>query len=74
MNAGTDKHGYTLKYSTPSEYIESLKAFQNSTPSFKGWPVKVDDMFPYADSKTAYWTGYYTSRPNFKKMIKDMAV
>ena len=30
-------------------------------------------MFPYADRRAAYWTGLYTSRPNFKKMIKDLA-
>ena len=29
-------------------------------------------MFPYADKPTSYWTGFYTSRPNLKKMIKDL--
>ena len=30
------------------------------------WPVRYDDMFPYADREDAYWTGYFTSRPNAK--------
>ena len=33
----------TLLYSTPSQYIDALKE-ENIE-----WPVKYDDMFPYAD-------------------------
>ena len=43
-------------YSTPGEYIDSLKA-QNIT-----WSTKYDDMFPYADNPRDYWSGYFTSR------------
>jgi len=28
-------------------------------------------MFPYADHEAAYWTGYFTSRGNDKKYIRD---
>jgi lysosomal alpha-mannosidase len=35
------------------------------------WPTKYDDMFPYADSPQEYWTGYFTSRANSKKQIRD---
>jgi hypothetical protein len=28
-------------------------------------------MFPYADHEAAYWTGYFTSRANDKKYIRD---
>lgn len=28
-------------------------------------------MFPYADSDAAFWTGYFTSRPNDKKYMRD---
>lgn len=34
----------TLLYSTPSEYINALK--EQTTVE---WPVRYDDMFPYAD-------------------------
>ena len=30
------------------------------------WPQKTDDFLPYADHPFSYWTGYFTSRPNFK--------
>lgn len=50
----------TIMYSTPGEYLNALKA-QNLT-----WPVRYDDMFPYADQADDYWTGYFTSRANSK--------
>lgn len=48
-------------YSTPGEYLDSLIA-ANVT-----WPVRYDDMFPYADKPDDYWTGYFTSRAGAKK-------
>ena len=30
------------------------------------WPLKTDDFLPYADEPWAYWSGYFTSKPNFK--------
>jgi len=35
------------------------------------YPVKYDDMFPYADGDKDYWTGYFTSRANSKKQVRD---
>jgi hypothetical protein len=64
MNANfADK--YTFKYSTPSNYVDAVKA-HNVT-----WPTKYDDMFPYSDGPDAYWTGYYTSRPNLKRHVRE---
>ena len=28
-------------------------------------------MFPYADQPQDYWTGYFTSRANSKKQVRD---
>ena len=52
----------TLMYSTPSEYLDAIKA-QDLT-----WPTRYDDMFPYADQNEDYWTGYFSSRALAKKM------
>ncbi|XP_020400818.1 probable alpha-mannosidase At5g66150 isoform X3 [Zea mays] len=54
-------------YSTPSIYTDA-KHFSNIS-----WPVKYDDDFPYADSKNSYWTGYYTSRPTFKRYVRVLS-
>ncbi|KAK6922587.1 Glycosyl hydrolases family 38, C-terminal beta sandwich domain [Dillenia turbinata] len=51
-------------YSTPSLYTVAKYAANES------WPLKTDDYFPYADSPNAYWTGFFTSRPAFKRYIR----
>lgn len=55
----------TLIYSTPGIYLDAIKA-QNLS-----YPVKTDDMFPYADRDNEYWTGYFTSRANSKGQARD---
>jgi len=55
----------TLLYSTPSEYVAALKAQDIK------WPVRYDDMFPYADQSEDYWTGYFTSRADAKKQDRQ---
>lgn len=54
-------------YSTPSNYIDALN-HQNIR-----FPTKYDDLFPYADSFGHYWTGFYSSRPNLKKLIRKVS-
>ncbi|XP_042469663.1 alpha-mannosidase-like [Zingiber officinale] len=54
-------------YSTPSIYTDAKNAENES------WPLKTDDYFPYADSQNAYWTGYFTSRPSFKRYIRMLS-
>ena len=39
---------------------------------FKGFQVKHGgDFFPYSYSNDKYWSGYFTTRPNTKKQVKD---
>jgi len=35
------------------------------------WPKKTDDFFPYGSEDYQYWTGYFTSRPTLKYMIRQ---
>jgi alpha-mannosidase len=46
-------------------YLDAIKK-QNES-----YPVNYYDMFPYADNTNDYWTGYFTSRANSKRQIRD---
>lgn len=35
------------------------------------WPKKEGDFFPYASDYHAYWTGFFTSRPTSKRLIRE---
>jgi lysosomal alpha-mannosidase len=58
------KDKYVFQYSTPSDYIDALAKYQ------KNWNPKYDDLFPYSDELSSYWTGFYSSRANLKEYIK----
>ena len=60
-----DETNIELMYSTPQMYVDALAA------SNIEWPTKYDDMFPYADGEDAFWTGYFSSRANAKKYMRD---
>nr|XP_016455893.1 PREDICTED: alpha-mannosidase isoform X1 [Nicotiana tabacum] len=54
-------------YSTPSIYVDAKHATNES------WPLKTDDYFPYADGANSYWTGFFTSRPAFKRYVRMLS-
>ena len=56
---------FNLVYSTPSCYVKALNDLDRT------WPTKTDDFFPYGSDDHAYWTGYFTSRPCSKYMIRQ---
>ncbi|KAJ8982145.1 hypothetical protein NQ317_011291 [Molorchus minor] len=70
---GFDKFNITINklpvniiYSTPSCYAKAVRDYveeYNVTLE-----VKTDDFFPYADTSTTVWSGYFTSRPTSKRL------
>lgn len=52
-------------YSTPTCYLQSLNKAD------KTWTTKQDDFFPYAHRPHSFWTGYFTSRPTLKGMVRQ---
>ena len=58
---------FVLQYSTPSDYIDKIKEYDID------WPTAEDDLYPYHDFRTSYWTGFYTSRPLLKQQIKKLS-
>ena len=58
-------YGITIRYSTVSEYFAAVAKEQTAVNVITG------DFFPYADNADAYWTGYFTSRPVTKGLIRS---
>lgn len=54
-------------YSTPSIYTDAKYAVNET------WPLKSHDYFPYADGENSYWTGFFTSRPSFKRYVRALS-
>jgi lysosomal alpha-mannosidase len=60
---------FKFVYSTVQEYVDAVKAEQRAK-SFE-WPVYEGDFYPLTGNFPGHtWSGYYTSRPNFKRFIR----
>ena len=62
-------YGLNILYSTPSCYLKAVH--DAAEAAGQTWTTKTDDFFPYASDPHAYWTGYFTSRPALKGMIRQ---
>mmetsp|Transcript_31548 Transcript_31548/g.32761 ORF Transcript_31548/g.32761 Transcript_31548/m.32761 type:complete len:910 (-) Transcript_31548:87-2816(-) len=66
-------HGIKLVYSTPTRYFKAV--FDAMEETGKSFPVKENgDFFPYAEDEYAYWSGYFTSRPNLKVKVREAGI
>lgn len=60
----SEKEGIKLIYSTPSMYLDAVKAAEIE------WPVKHGDFFPYVSDEQSSWVGFFSSRPLDKAIIR----
>jgi hypothetical protein len=60
---------YSFLLSTPSMFLNALQKETNLS-----FPVVTHDMLPLSMVQPGHiWSGYYTSRPNFKKLVRTMS-
>lgn len=64
-------HGAEVGFGTPSDFFRTLRERSgNELPSLRG------DFFVYSDvfteGRPAYWSGYYTSRPYWKVLDREL--
>ena len=56
-------------YSTPSQYFKSVLESGAEFEKHSNY-----DFFPYGDGPHCYWTGYFSTRPNTKGLIKQLGL
>lgn len=72
VNANKDRYrGAEIGFGTPSDFFRTLRErSDNRFPSLRG------DFFVYSDvyteGRAAYWSGYYTSRPYWKVLGREL--
>ena len=67
INRRTPTTGVRAHYSTPSRYAKSLNAEQIEFPSR---PAEWDMLPLIGDEMGAPWSGFFTSRPGFKSLVR----
>ncbi len=65
-NSKSYKDKIEVKYSSPDDYFEEVRKLSPKFPI-----IKNKDFYPYNDEELDYWTGYFTSRPYFKGLVRD---
>ncbi|KAE9549197.1 hypothetical protein FO519_007592 [Halicephalobus sp. NKZ332] len=64
VNGYPNFQNMTIHYSNPSCYTKAIVA-SNTIKTNKTY-----DFFPYANDLHSYWTGYFTSKPSFKGLVR----
>lgn len=59
-----------LMYSSPNKYTDIIGMENDKWTKGEAWSLKKDEFTPVTFNNSA-WTGFYSSRPQMKKNIRD---
>ena len=59
-----------IKFGTLNDYFKLIR--QEEEKSSVNFPVLSGDFFPYSDKNSAYWTGYFSTRPFDKRFSREV--
>ena len=62
--------GAQVNWGTPRQYFEEIRRRQDHFPTLKGDFFVYSDIF--TDGHPAYWSGYFTTRPMYKWLARDL--
>jgi alpha-mannosidase II len=72
INSNWDRFRVHITFGTVSDYFRAFEAQRDSQPPL---PTFSGDFFPYSDiyvaGRPAYWTGFYGTRPFWKKLYRE---
>ena len=62
------------QFGTLTDYFTALRQRADTDIQEKpsGYPVLSGDFYTYADREDHYWSGYFTSRPFYKRMDREL--
>ncbi|XP_028909789.1 alpha-mannosidase 2 isoform X1 [Ornithorhynchus anatinus] len=71
LNAHPELH-IKIRFGTLSDYFDALSKTATLDENKSAFPVLSGDFFTYADRDDHYWSGYFTSRPFYKRMDRSL--
>lgn len=75
INQNADRFHTKIHFSTLSEYFDAIKKEKGLihellfNTNILEYPKLQGDFFTYADRVQDYWSGYYVSRPYWKRKV-----